>query len=338
VYRSAGANEENAALLADTLVQSDLWGHQSHGLLRTSWYYKRICNGVMFPNAKPTVISDTGSVVCLDGNDGMGQATAKFAMEYAIDRALRHGVAAVTVRRSNHFGTVQYFTRMATKADCLAIMTSNGGPGMPPWGGLKKLIGTNPWSIASPGGKYDPVVLDIANTGVARGKIAVAMRRGDRIPEGWALTIDGRPTTDAAAAFQGIILPMAGHKGSGIGVMVDVLSGVLSGASFLTGVNSPFFFEKQSNCGHCIIVMDVKAFMPLDEYHARIERFIEEIKAVPPIPDVEEVYYPGEIEVHQDAINRRNGIVLPHAVLKDLAETGRDAGVSDLCHFDCQEL
>lgn len=333
VYLSAGANEENAALLADTLVQADLWGHQSHGVLRMSWYYKRIRNGVMLPNVKPSLISDAGAVACMDGNAGMGQAIAKHAMEDAIARAKKHGVAVVTVRQSNHFGTVMYYTRMAAAANCIAFMTSNGGPAMPPWGGLKKIIGTNPWSIASPGGKYPPVVLDIANTGVARGKIAVAMQRGEPIPEGWALTIDGKPTTDAAEAFKGIILPMAQHKGSGIGIMVDVLSGVLSGSGFLTGVNSPFFYDKKSNCGHCITVMNVEAFMPIAEYRQRIETFIEEIKSVPKAHGVEEVFYPGEIEIHRDGINRKQGITLPYEVLKDMAEVGKEAGVSDLQPF-----
>lgn len=333
IYKSAGANDENAELLADTLVQADLWGHQSHGVLRTSWYYKRIRNGVMIPNGHPSIISDTGSIACMDGNAAMGQATAKFAMHDAIARAKKHGIAAVTVRQSNHFGTVMYYTRMAAKAGCASIMTSNGGPAMPPWGGLKKIIGTNPWSIAAPGGKYSPLVLDIANTGVARGKIAVAMQRGEPIPEGWAMTEDGRPTTDAAEAFKGILLPMAQHKGSGIGIMVDLLSGVLSGSGFLTGVSSPFHYDRKSNCGHCIIVMDIKAFMPLAEYNERVERFIEEIKGVPKAHGVEEVFYPGEIEVHKDAINREVGLKLPLEVLKDLEETGKDAGVSNLQPF-----
>lgn len=332
-YRSAGASGENADLLADTLVQADLWGHQSHGVLRMSWYYKRIRNGVMFPNASPEVIGDMGPVVCLDGKAGMGQATAKFAVEEAVARAKKHGVAVVTVRQSNHFGTVMYFTRMAAQAGCVAFMSSNGGPAMPPWGGIKKIVGTNPWSIAAPGGKYDPLVLDIANTGVARGKIAVAAQRGEAIPEGWALTADGKPTTDAVEAFKGIILPMARHKGSGIGIMMDVLSGVLTGAGFLSGVNSPFHYDRKSNCGHCVIVMDVKAFMPFSQYVERVERFIEEIKSVPRAHGVDEIFYPGEIEVRQDLQNRKNGLVLPLEVLKDIAETGKDAGVSELQPF-----
>lgn len=329
IYRRAGVNEPNAGLIADTLVQADLWGHQSHGVLRTSWYYKRIKNGVMLPNATPSIISDAGAVACFDGNAGMGQAITKAVMEDAIARAKKHGVAVVTVRQSNHFGTVMYYTRMAAAAGCVSIMCSNGGPAMPPWGGLKKLVGTNPWSIAAPGGKYPPLVLDIANTGVARGKIAVAAQRGEPIPEGWALTIDGKPTTDAAEAFKGIILPMAQHKGSGIGIMVDVLAGVLSGSGFLTGVNSPFMYDKKSNCGHYITVMDVKAFMPVAEFHERVERFIEEIKSVPKAHGVDEVFYPGEIEIRNDRVNREKGLVLPLEVLKDLAETARDAGIAE---------
>lgn len=250
-------------------------------------------------------------------------------MEHAISRAKSHGIAAVTVRNSNHFGTIMYFTRMAAKAGCVSVMTTNGGPGMPPWGGKKKLIGTNPWSIAAPGGKYPPLVLDMANTGVARGKIALAAQRGESIPEGWALTADGVPTTNAAEAFKGVILPMAGHKGSGIGIMVDLLSGVLSGSGFLSGVNSPFFFDKQSNCGHCLIVMDVEAFMPLAEFNGRAERFIEEIKNSPKAQGVDEIFYPGEIEVARERANRAEGITLPEEVLKDMAEVGKELGLTE---------
>ncbi len=327
VYLHAGACEENAELITDTLVQSDLWGHQSHGVLRMSWYYRRIKNKVMFPNEKYSVVRDSGSIVCLDGNAGMGQAITKAAMQEAIARAKKYGVAVVTVRNSNHFGTVMYYTRMAAAAGCVAFMTSNGGPAMPPWGGIKKMVGTNPWSIAAPGGKYPPLVLDIANTGVARGKIAVAKQRGEAIPEGWALTIDGKPTTNAEEAFKGIILPMAQHKGSGIGIMVDVLSGVLSGSGFLTGVNSPFMYDKKSNCGHCITIMNVEAFMPFEEYSQRAEQFIGEIKDGPKAYGVDEIFYPGEIEIHRDKINRKEGISLPIEVIKDMEDVGKECGI-----------
>ena len=337
IYMSAGASDERADLIADTLVQSDLWGHQSHGVLRTSWYYKRIQNKVMFPNAMPTIFNDKGSVVSMDGNAAMGQAVSKIAMEEAIVRAKKFGIAIVTVKNSNHFGPAQYYSRMAANAGCITFMTSNGGPAMPPWGGMQKMIGTNPWSIAAPGGKYDPLVLDIANTGVARGKIAVAARRGEKIPEGWAMTIDGKPTTDAAEAFKGIILPMAQHKGSGIGIMVDVLSGVLTGSGYLTSVFSPFIFDKNSNCGHCFIVFDRDAVMPAAEYNSRIEDYIEKIKGSTKAHGVEEIFYPGEFETSNDRKNRVKGVVLPLEVLKDLEVTGKEAGVSSLQPFTIQE-
>src|SRR5512140_2507124 len=215
--------EADAHLLADTLVQADLWGHQSHGVLRLDWYRKRIVAGTLKADARPEFATDAGAVAVIDGRDGAGQALAKRAMEEAIARAKRHGVGVVGVRDSNHFGTAMYFTRMAAAAGCVGFLSTNASPAMAPWGGRAKAIGNNPWSIAAPAGRHAPMVLDIANTAVARGKVYLARQRGERIPDGWALDAEGRPTADPRAAIEGIILPMAGHKGSGIAVMMDVL-------------------------------------------------------------------------------------------------------------------
>jgi LDH2 family malate/lactate/ureidoglycolate dehydrogenase len=200
VYAQSGMPPDDAALVADTLVQADLWGHQSHGVLRLDWYRKRILAGSMRAATQAELVADAGAIAVIDGHDGVGQVLAKRAMEEAIARAKRHGVGVVAVRDSNHFGTAMYYTRMAAAAGCVGFLSTNASPAMAPWGGRAKAIGNNPWSIAAPAGKHAPMILDIANTAVARGKVYLARSRGEAIPEGWALDAEGRPTTDARAA------------------------------------------------------------------------------------------------------------------------------------------
>lgn len=318
----------DARLVADTLVQADLWGHQSHGVLRLPWYLARLKAGVCTPVAAPRFAVDAGAVAVIDGGDAMGQVLTAHAMQDAIRRARAHGIAAVALRHSNHFGTALYYTLMAARAGCVAFLSTNASPAMAPWGGRQKTVGTNPWSWAAPAGKYPPMVLDIANTGVARGKIYLARQKGQPIPEGWAIDADGAPTTDAAAAIDGLILPMAGHKGYAIAVMMDMLSGVLTGSAFASGVAGPYQTERKSGAGQMMIVLDIAAFQPLAEFEARMERLIEELKAVPLAVGHDEVFYPGEIEARNDARNRRDGILLPPDTIRDLAEVADECGVS----------
>ena len=327
VYVGAGMPERDAHLVADTLVQADLWGHQSHGVLRLGWYLDRIRNKVMDPVTKPEFVIDAGTIAVIDGHDGVGHVVTELATREAIKRAKAHGLGAVGVRMSNHFGTCMYYTRMGTLEGCAMFLTSNGGPAMAPWGGRKKIIGTNPWSVATPAGKHPPFLMDMANTGVARGKIYLARNKRQPIPEGWAIDQDGTPTTDPQAAIDGIILPMAGHKGYAIAMMVDVLSGVLTGSGFLSQVHSPYKTAEKSNCGHFMIAIDIKAFQPLAEFNARMEQYVAELKSVPLAKGHDEVFYPGEIEANNNAANRRDGIELPDDTLADLARIAQECGL-----------
>lgn len=332
IYEHGGLPARDAALVADTLVQADLWGHQSHGVLRTRWYYARLQSGAMKPVTEPRIVKDSSAVVVVDAQDGVGQVATEWATREAIRRAKAHGVASIAVRNSNHFGTCMYYTRMATEAGCIMMLTTNGGPAIAPWGGVRKIIGTNPWSISTPAGKHPPFMMDMANTGVARGKIYLARQRHEKIPEGWALTADGRPTTDPQEAIDGIILPMAGHKGYAIASIVDILSGVLSASKFLSAVNGPYKTDLKSGAGHFITAYDIEAFQPLAEFNARMESFIAEVKSVPHAEGVDEIFYPGEMEARADERQRREGIELPRDTLEDLgrlaAECGLDASLT----------
>jgi len=328
VYAHTGVPRDDARLLADTLVQADLWGHQSHGVLRLDWYRQRILAKKMDPVTKPELVTDAGAIAVIDGHDGVGQVLAKRAMEEAIARAGRHGAGVVAVRDSNHFGTAMYYTRIAAAQGCIGFLSTNASPSMAPWGGRRKAIGNNPWSIAAPAGRHAPMVLDIANTAVARGKVYLARQRGEPIPAGWALDADGRPTVDARAAIEGIILPMAGHKGYGISVMMDVLSGVLTGSGFASQVHGPYQAEHRSRCGHLAMALDIEAFQPRAEFEARMEALVAELKAVPLAPGSEEIFYPGEIEARNDARNREAGLDLPRATWDDLRRVAKETGIA----------
>jgi LDH2 family malate/lactate/ureidoglycolate dehydrogenase len=327
VYAGAGMPEADARLVADTLVQADLWGHQSHGVLRLGWYLDRVRNKVMNPVTKPEYAVDAGAVAVIDGHDGVGHVLTALATRAAVKRAKAHGIGVVGVRNSNHFGTCMYYTLMGARDGCVMLLTTNGGPAMAPWGGRKKIIGTNPWSVAAPAGKRPPFVVDMAATGVARGKIYLARNKGLPIPLGWAINNAGEPTTDPQEAIDGIILPMAEHKGYAIAAMVDMLSGVLTGSGFLSAVHSPYKTAEKSNCGHLMIAMNIAAFQPLAQFNARMEQFIAEIKAVPTAKGYDEVFYPGEIEANNDARHRREGILFPDDTLADLRRIARETGL-----------
>jgi len=333
VYSGAGMSEADARLVADTLVQADLWGHQSHGVLRLGWYLDRVRNKVMNPVTKPEFVVDAGAMALIDGHDGVGHVLTVLATKEAVKRAKAHGIGAVGVRNSNHFGTCMYYTMMGAREGCVMFLTTNGGPAMAPWGGMKKIIGTNPWSVAAPVGNRAPFVVDMANTGVARGKIYLARNKRLPIPLGWAINNAGEPTTDPQEAIDGIILPMAEHKGYAIAAMVDVLSGVLTGSGFLSKVHSPYKTAEKSNCGHLMIALNIEAFQPLAEFNARMEEFAEEIKAVPTAKGFDEVFYPGEIEANNDKRNRKEGLQLPDDTLADLKRIAKETGLETKLPF-----
>lgn len=331
-YTAAGLSARDAAVCADSLVQADLWGHQSHGVMRLAWYLARLKSGVC-KVAQPEKIIAAGAIAVIDGHDAMGQIVAKHVAEDAIARAKQHGIGAVAVRNSGHFGTAAYFTLMAARANCIGFLTTNASPSMAPWGGRKKTVGNNPWSWACPAGRHAPMVLDIANTGVARGKIYLARQRGERIPDGWAMSAEGVPTTDPQEAIDGIILPMGGHKGYAISVIMDMLSGVLTGSGVGSQVTGPYQPKHRSAAGHFMIVLDIAPFQPVADFNRRIEAQIAELKSSPLAPGAGGIFYPGEIEARNDEANRRDGLALPEDTLADLRKVAADFDLAALLPF-----
>lgn len=326
----------DAELVADTLVQADLWGHQSHGTLRLPAYVARLRSGAVSASAKPALARDNGPVAVIDGANAMGQVVAAMAMSLATERAKKFGVAAISVRNSNHFGTAMYFSLMAARYNCIGFIATNASPAMAPWGGRTKLVGTNPWSWAAPAGRYPPMVLDIANTAVARGKIHLARQRREAIPNGWAINSEGLPTNDPDAALAGVTLPMAGHKGYGIALMMDVLAGVLSGSAFGSDVTGPFQSEHPGRVGHFVLALSIEAFMPFSDFEERQDALICALKQNPLAAGFDEILYPGEPEVRFAEKAIKHGIALAGETAKALdslcAEFGITTPFSSLHH------
>ncbi|MDJ0859306.1 MAG: Ldh family oxidoreductase [Dinoroseobacter sp.] len=318
---AAGVSAPDAALVADTLVQADLWGHPSHGVLRLFWYIRRIQSGATKINVSEGSEQDPPPALSvLDGQDGLGQVVAHRAMRRAIAAARAHGIGAVAVHSSGHFGMAMYYSAMAAAEGCVGYICANASPAMAPVGGREKRIGTNPLSWGAPAGAHAPFLLDYANTAVARGKLYDARAKGHAVPEGWAIDSEGRSTTDPHAGIAGTILPMAGHKGYGMALAVDLLSGVLSGSAFGSGITGPYVPKGRSGAGHFVLAIDIAAVRPLAEFEADMEQLIAELKATPRAAGVDEIYYPGELESHADVLHRRVGVTLPAAVLDELRE------------------
>ncbi len=328
VLESLGVPSEDAHLLADSLVVAELWGHSSHGMLPLPWYVERLRSGVMTAVTKPEIVMDGGAVTIMDGHHGVGQVLSARAVKLGIERARKHGISAVGVRNSNHFGTAAYFTRMAAKEGCVAILATNASPAMAPWGGKAKSIGTNPWSVAAPAGSRGVAVMDIANTAVARGKIYLAAERGVEIPNTWAADENGVPTNDAKEAIHGLILPMAGHKGYVISFMMDVLAGVLTGSHFGTDVAGPYEANRPSGCGHLLITIDIKSAMPLAVFEQRMETLIGEVKAVPKAHGIEEIFFPGELEDRSTVQLKEAGISLADTTWQSMVKLATETSTA----------
>ena len=329
VFRKAGVPEEEAILIADSLTEADLTGVESHGVSRVPVYLKRIETGVVNAASRLDVVADLPGALVLDGCNSMGIVTGVRAMDMAIEKAETSGAVFATIKNSNHFGIAAYFTQRAMAHGMIGYAASNAPSTMAPWGGIKAYMGTNPFSVAFPSGKEAPIIMDMATSVVAQGKIILAGKEGKKIPLGWAIDKDGNPTDDPKAALEGTVLPFGGPKGYAISLMLDVLSGMLSGAAF-----GPYLcnmwndFTNPQNVGHYFIVLDVKKFVPLDEFKQKMDMMIRDIKSSPKASGVQEIFLPGEIEQRKKQERLKNGIVLGAKTHSDLQEIGNRMGLS----------
>ena len=290
-------NEEDAGICADSAVMTDARGVYSHGCMRTKIYIDRIFAGGTDPKGRPFVARDHKATALVDGNNAMGQVAGVYAMKIAIEKAKKYGTSAVAIVHGNHFGTCAYFSEMAVKEDMIGIVWTNGGPTMAPWGGAERQLGNNPFSIAVPCGKRDPVIMDMAQSVVARGKIVMARKMNHSIPDNRALDIDGNPTTNAEDAYWGTVLPMAGYKGYVLTYMVSILTALLPNATF--GEDLVNLYEQPAtvnNTGQFMQVIDISAFTDLDAFKARMDHSVDYLKNGKRAPWCDEILVPGEPE------------------------------------------
>ena len=316
--RVLGVEAEDAAILADNLVEADLRGVHTHGSSLILGYSRRLRSGGTRPRGSLTVVHDAPSVAVTDGEDGIGQIIASRAMRLAIEKARRTGIGAVSVRHSNHFGAAASYSMMALPHDMIGFATTNAGARIPPVGGASAVVGNNPLSYAIPAGIQRPIVLDMAQSVVAAGKIGMALRKGESIPLGWALDRDGRPTEDPREGLAGLLLPIAGPKGFGLALVMDALSGGLSAASVGLDLSGPRPDDRPAGVCHYLMAIDVASFVPVADFKARIDKLIGDAKAARKAPDVEEIYMPGEIEYNLRDRRLREGIPLLSSLVGDL--------------------
>ena len=332
VLQAAGVPGDGAALISDSLVNADARGLASHGVVRLlPVYVRRLKAGTTRPVPEVRVVRRRGNVALLDGDAGAGPVVGHKAMALAIEIAQAGGVGVVGVRHSSHFGTGAFFVEQAARAGMLGLALTNAPANMPPAGGRSRFFGTNPLAIGLPSGSDQPVVLDMSTSVVARGKIVMAHKAGQPIPPGWAIDEQGEPTQDTEAALRGAVLPMAGYKGAGLALMIDLLCGVLTGAAFGPHIVDLYNEGDQTqNVGHFFMAVDIDAFLPLDEWKARVEEFAEEVRSQPRQPGVDRIYLPGEIEHERIAQSVRTGVFLPEAGWKELDDLAERLDVQPL--------
>jgi LDH2 family malate/lactate/ureidoglycolate dehydrogenase len=327
MLRAAGVPEQDAELIADTLVFAELRGVTSHGLVRLGSYIRRVKLGLMNPAAAPLVIQRSASTALLDGCNGFGQVVTMRAMSLAIEMAGATGAAVVGVRNSNHFGAAAYYVMAAVNVGMIGLVLSNSAPAMAPWGGAVAMMGTNPLAVGIPAGDESPVVLDMATSAVARGKIRLAAKKGEKIPEGWALDAKGEPTTDPEEALAGTLLPASGPKGYGLAFVIDVLSGILTGSGFGRTVRPLDDMSGPVRAGHLVAAINVQDFTSVPGFRAEVDEFIREIRNCPRAPGVDRIYVPGEIESEAALRLSKEGIAVSSAVAADLKALGAELGV-----------
>jgi len=315
IFEKLDVPAEDARIVAEHLVEADLRGVHSHGVIRVPTYVTGIQKGTINPRPKIEVVEDHGGQMVVDGDFGLGQLTAYRANEMAIERGKEHGMAAVALRRSTHCGAMAYYAIRAREQGLIGIAITNAGMNMTPVGGTKNIIGNNPFAMAVPTTREWPMVLDMATSVVAGGKLDVARSKGQSIPLGWARDKDGNPTTDPVAARAGSLEPVGDHKGVGMAIMLDVLAGVLSGGRFggMLGVE-----PGRGGMAQFFMTIDVARFMPLDQFKARMDELIDQVHDCPKAPGVDRIYVAGEIEYGLQSQRLAEGIALEDSVAADL--------------------
>jgi LDH2 family malate/lactate/ureidoglycolate dehydrogenase len=333
IFAAAGAPMDIAARVAGALVQSDVYGVHSHGTNLLPAYIAAIGDGRIVPSALPTVVRENPVTGLVDGQKGFGHVTGEFATRLAMQKAMSEGVGIVCAVNTNHIGRIGEYVEMAAQAGQIGVCVVNAGAQVTPFGGLAKRFGTNPlaFSVPVPGGR--PLLVDFATSAAAANKILVAQHKGVKIPDGWILDGDGRPSNNPADLFNGgYLLTFGQYKGYGLSIMVEVLAGLLSGSG------SAVYEGFHSGNGVFVMALSPEFFRPSEEFLADVKRLVAELRSIPPLDGVEKVMVPGDPEEATEAHYRREGIALDDESWRLLVEAGRSVGVEPLAAKDKHAL
>jgi LDH2 family malate/lactate/ureidoglycolate dehydrogenase len=331
IFKSMGCSNEDATLATSVLLSADLRGIDSHGIARLIGYVRLWEVDRINPRPNIQIVHETPSTAVVDGDRGLGLVVAPRAMQIAIDKAKQVGTGWVSVKNSNHFGIAGYHAMMALQQDMIGMAMTNASALVAPTYAAEKLLGTNPIAVAVPAGKEAPFVADFATTTAANGKLEIAQRKNQPIPQGWAQDIHGNPSTDASILKQGgALLPLGSekeqgsHKGYALGSIVDIFSGVLSGASFGPWAPPfPAYVPMTENMpgeglGHFLGAMRIDAFRPAEDFKSHMDVWLNRFRNAQPIQGQERVYVAGDIERTMEGARMKNGIPLVEEVVQDL--------------------
>lgn len=322
----------DAEVAANALVKASLRGVDSHGVARTTMYCERMRRKVANPAPEIKVTRVSPAVSLVDGDNGIGLVVGHRAMDEAISIAQAYGIGLAGVKRSGHYGMGALYVLQAIESRCVGLAFTNASPALPVWGGRTKFLGTSPFAAGAPTGAGSPFVLDMACSIVARGKLKFAAQRGEAIPEGLALDRQGRPTTDGAAAFEGVVLPMGGVKGAGLSLLMEVLSGVFTGAAFGGEVRNPFTgLDGPQGTGHFFMALKADLFMPMETFEKRMRTLAGRVKKQALAQGFDEILMPGEPESRTERERLVSGIPLTRDVQESLQSEGKLAGIPFPC-------
>lgn len=327
-----GLPAADAATVGGLMAEAELQGSDGHGAIRLLPYARRIRAGGINLHPDIRIVQERPGMALLDGDNGMGHLVMKKAAQIAIDKARTCGIAWVGSRMSNHAGPASLYARMPMAQDMIGLYFAVGNANhLPPWGGLDMLLSTNPIAVAVPAGEEPPVVLDMATTVAAYGKVKAKAQRGEQMPIGWMIDRLGQPLTDPKRADEGFLMPIGGYKGYGLSLIVGLLAGTLNGAAMGSEVID---FNKDdtstTNTGQAILAIDLSAFGDVREFKARVDRLVREMRASERMPDVERIWLPGEQSHHKRESNEREGIPIGPALLQQLDKFAQEMGMARL--------
>jgi len=326
ILEAGGAPPHKASITAASLVGSNLRGVDSHGVLLVPRYIDKLRSGEIDAHADGRVLSESGACMLFDGQNGIGQWISEQCCAHAVRMAQTVGLGMVVARDSNHFGAAAWWAQKIREAGMIGIVFCNASPLVPPWQGKQGRIGTNPICMAVPG----PWLLDMATTTVAANRIFKAVINGEEeIPAGWALDSDGVPTTSSAAASKGLLMPLGGYKGSGLGMMVEILCAVLAGSAMANEVGGIRVAGRPSRTSQTFLAIDIARFMPVEEFTARMEKLVGIMKSTPAAQGYSEVLVAGDPEWRIEAERLQNGIPVDEGNWKELCETAIALGVAE---------